>query len=411
MKKQLLFYTCLLLALYSCQQEQVVPKEEVQLRKLSIEERELINASNSFAMELSQQLMQERQRNIFFSPYYIHMGLAMATNGAEKNTLTQMQKTQHHDVLERLEVNKLYNSLDPLLHSIDEHVRFVSAHSLWYREDIDVLPLFSDMLMAYYNAGVEPLDFSDRKASLQISKWIEDHTSGKVDALLPTLIPYESLYMFSATHLKGQWTYPFAKDNTAPGTFYLEDEKEVTVPMMFTDQATYRYYQDEHKTLIDIPYGNRQYSMTILMPQAGDSISGQLAGLNIKSLEQDLAQADTLDYNLYLPKFSISSQTDLKKPLFALGIRDAFTARADFSGMMNDPLAPGIKIADMVHQAGIEVNESGTQSAIPKVAAANIQSTTPVVRINRPFMFFIREHHTGVILYAGVVQNPVEVEE
>ncbi|MEK6476076.1 serpin family protein [Catalinimonas sp. 4WD22] len=410
MKKQLLLLTGLLLALWSCQQDQVAPREEIQLRKLSIEEKELLNASNSFAMDLTKELVQEGSQNLFFSPYYIHMDLSMAINGAERNTLAQMQKVQQCDVLERLEVNKLYNSLNTLLGSIDNQVQFVSAHALWHREEIDIRPLFSDIIMAYYGAGVEALDFDDRKAPLTINKWVEEHTSGKVEAKIPALIPYESLYLISATHLKGYWTFPFAKENTAPGTFYLNDKKEVTVPMMFTDQAAYRYHQDAQKTLIDIPYGNKQYSMTILMPHQGDSIADQLKNLSIKSLEQSLEQADTLDYHLYLPKFNVNSQLNLKEPLSNLGIKDAFSAQADFSGILNDSTAR-IKVADLIHQAGIEVNESGIQTVMPRVAAASVSAATPVVRINRPFIFFIREQHTGVILYAGVIKNPGVAQE
>ncbi|MDF9800451.1 serine protease inhibitor [Catalinimonas alkaloidigena] len=410
MKKQLLLFTSLLMTLWSCQQDQVAPKEEVQLRELSIEEKELLYASNKFAMDLTRELVQDEPQNLFFSPYYIHMDLSMAINGAESNTLTQMQKVHQCDVLERLEINKLYNSLNTLLESIDTHVQFVSAHSLWHREEINIRPLFSDIIMAYYGAGVEALDFDNHKASLTINKWVEEHTSGKVKAKIPALVPYESLYMISATHLKGYWTFPFAKENTAPGTFYLNDKEEVTVPMMFTDQATYRYHQDANKTLLDIPYGNKQYSMTIVMPHHGDSIAMQLENLRVEALEQALERADTLEHHLYLPKFNISSQLNLKRPLANLGIKDAFSAQADFSGIL-DESSDRIKVADMIHQASIEVNESGIQSVIPRVAATSIAAATPVIRIDRPFIFFVREQHTGLILYAGVIQNPAVAQE
>lgn len=409
MKKQLLFYT-IFLGLWSCQQDQVAPKEELQLRKLSIEERELIQASNKFAIDLTQEILQKDHQNVFYSPYYVHMDLSMAINGAENSTLTQMQKVQQCDILERLEVNKLYNDLNPFLRTIDSHVKFTSAHAMWYRQDIEVRPLFSDMMAAYYGASVEPLDFSSRKAPSVMSKWVEDHTSGRVDAQVPALLPTASMYMVSATYLKGYWTFPFPKESTAPGTFYLKDNEEVIVPMMFTDQATYRYFQDDHKTLVDIPYGNKQFSMTILMPHQGDSVTNLLSDISSKSIDQDLEQADTLDYHLYLPKFSISSQIALKEPLSKLGIKEAFSAQADFSGILNDSTAH-ISVADMIHHAGIEVNESGTQTVLPRVAAASTASTNPVVRVNRPFVFLIRENHTGVILYAGVLQNPVSVEE
>lgn len=410
MKKQWLFYASFLLGLWSCQQDQVAPSEEVQLRKLSIEEKELIQASNKFAIDLTREILQKEQQNVFFSPYYIHMDLSMAINGAENGTLTQMQKVQQCDVLERLEVNKVYNVLNPFLRSIDEHVKYTSSHAIWYHQDIGIRPLFSDMMTAYYGASVEPLDFNHRKSSSILSKWVEDNTSGKIKVQSLELLPTTAMYVLSATHVKGYWTFPFAKEYTASGTFYTKDKEEITVPMMFTDQASYRYFQDAHQTLVDIPYGNQQYSMTILMPHEGDSIASQLVGFNAKSLDQYLEKADTLDYHLYLPKFTISSQIPLKESLSALGIREAFSDQADFSGILNDSTVT-IKVADMIHHAGIEVNESGIQTALPRAAAANATINTPVVRINRPFIFFIRENHTGVILYTGVLQNPVAEQE
>jgi len=405
MKRHLLF-AVLIIALWSCQDDQVAPQEGIELRQLSIEEQELVRASNNFAIDLTKVLLEDADENLFYSPYYIHMDLSMAMNGAENNTLMQMQRVQQCEVLKRLEVNKVYNSLNSYLQGVDDHMRFVSAHSLWHRQELAVRPLFSDMVMAYYGAGVQALDFHDLKASSHISKWIEDNTSGKIDVEIPTILPYESLYLISATHLKAQWTFPFAKESTAPGTFFLNDKKEVTVPMMFTDQASYRYHQDSQKTLVDIPFGNQQFSMTLLMPAETDSIHTQLSTLTIKSLEQDLENADTLDYYLYLPKFNISSQLALKEPLAALGIKDAFTSQADFSGILQDSAAV-TKVADLIHTAGLEMNESGVQTATPRVAAANTSSGAPVVRINRPFMFFVRENHSGVILYAGYIHHPL----
>jgi serine protease inhibitor len=136
------------------------------------------------------------------------------------------------------------------------------------------------------------------------------------------------------------------------------------------------------------------------MPQQQDSLSGLLAHISQGSLEQDLKTADTLNYHLYLPRFSINQHSPMKAALAQMGIEDAFSFRADFSGMLGDSLR--LPLAQVVHHAGIELNESGVRSAVPRAAAALDRSNSPVVRINRSFVFFIREKHTGLILYSGV---------
>jgi len=173
---------------------------------------------------------------------------------------------------------------------------------------------------------------------------------------------------------------------------------------MFTDQAHYRYFEDDQKTLIDIPYGNERFSMTILMPHPQDSLHSLIKNLDVSSYERELALADTLNHHLYLPKFSISSQLALRKALYQMGMRAAFSNHADFSGIFSDSL--DLSMAELIHHAGIEINEEGTQAATPRAAAAINRGSGSVVRINRPFIFFIRENHSGAIMYTGVYQQP-----
>ncbi|MFP4506279.1 MAG: serpin family protein [Cyclobacteriaceae bacterium] len=401
MKRSFLMWMGCLIALWSCQKEQVSPADGENLRKLTFEEQELIRATNQFAFTLTRQMADLNKGNIFLSPYDISMNLSMALNGAENKTLSQMQKVMHCDhVLDRLAINKVYSDLTPFLRSIDDKVSFVSAQALWHQQEVILRPLFRDMMIAYYKAGVEPLNFESRKAPSHIGKWIEERTLGRLEAQVPALSANETLYAVSASHFKGQWTFPFAKESTAPGTFHTENDTETIVPMMFTDQASYLYHQDSRKTLLDIPFGNTQYSMTILMPHQQDSLSGLLLSMHPDAFAHDLSQADTLDYHLYLPKFSIYSQSPLKGALTAMGMPDAFTEYADFSGMLGD--STQYPLSQLMHHAGIELDEAGVQSAMPRAAAALGPDASPVVRINRSFVFFIREKHTGLILYSGI---------
>lgn len=402
MKKIFIMLVCLL-ALWSCQEEQVSPADR-ELRALSLEEQELIRSGNQFAFDVTRELSHEQSGNIFLSPFYINMSLSMALNGAEKATLKQMQQVMQCDVLERLEINKVYSELNPFLQSLDKNMQFISAHAIWHHQDVAVRPLFRDMMTAYYDADVEPVDYFNQKTPEYIGKWVEEQTQGKVEADIPAFLHPLAMYMVSATHFKGRWSYPFAKESTAPGIFYHEDEQESIIPMMFTDQASYRYFQDERKTLIDIPYGNQQYSMTILMPLQKDSLSGMMESLDAASFEHDLNQADTLNYHLYLPKFSISSQLPLKATLSHMGMRTAFSNEADFSGIFSDSL--NRSMADLIHHAGIEVSEEGTRTVMPKAAAGISDSPSPVVRVDRPFAFLIRENHSGAIMYTGIYQQP-----
>jgi serine protease inhibitor len=405
MKRIYILCTGCLMVLWGCHEEQVSPAVE-ELRTMTLEEKELIRSGNQFAMDITREITHQQVGNVFLSPFYINMSLSMALNGAENATLKQMQKVMQCEVLGRLEINKVYNELNPFLQGLDNDMQFVSAHAIWYHQDVAVRPLFRDMMTAYYDAGVEPVNYFNHKTPEYISDWVEDRTQGKIETEMPDLVHPLAMYMVSVSYMKGRWSYPFAKESTAPGTFYQKDDQEIIVPMMFTDQANYLYYQDERKTLVDIPYGNQQYSMTILMPHQDDSLSGLLKSLDATSFEHDLSLTDTLNHGLYLPKFSIKSQLPLKKTLINMGMRAAFSNNADFSGIFSDSL--NRSMAELIHHAGIEVSEEGTRTVMPRAAAAISDSSSPLVRINRPFVFFIRENHSGVIMYAGIYQQPQE---
>lgn len=404
MNIKILFFIMCTLALSSCQEEKVSSDAQQELRTLSFEEEELIRTSNTFAFDLIRELSSQSGENVFLSPYYINMALSMALNGAEDKTLDQMQDVLQYSSLERLEVNKVFNELTPFFNKLDNNMQFVSAHALWHHQDVSVRPLFRDMMVAYYGAGVESLDFFDYRSALKINKWVAEQTKGKLEPNVPVLTQPHAMYVVSAAHIKGRWTYPFAKESTAPGTFYFSNNRESIIPMMYADQTLYRYHQDEEKTLVDIPYGNQQYSMTITMPHQADSLGFILNNINNKSLSEDLATADTLNQPLYLPKFSINSQLPLRSVLSRMGMKDAFSATANFSGIFSDSLQR--PMAELIHQAGIQIDEAGSQTQTPRAAAAINSTTDPVVRINRPFAFFIRENHSGAILYTGLYRQP-----
>ncbi len=401
-------FLCSLCLLWSCQQDLAHPENRINLRKLSAHEQELVRSVNNFSFDLFKEIsLKNTAQNLFISPFSVNMALSMTLNGADSTTLQQMQKGLGYETLERLEINKAFNEFNPFLQQVDGKVNLSLANTAWFNQNLEIQPLFRDMMVAYYHAGVEGLDFSTPKATKTINKWIENETDGKVKELVKNVASDEVVYLVSTIHFKGDWTFPFNKEMTKLGTFYFEDGKSVTAEMMFTDKVVYRYYNDQRKTLIDIPYGNLQYSMTVLLPHQGDSIAGIIQSLSASELQENLAHSDTVSYHLQMPKFTIRYSTELKDPLSGLGMKEAFHEKASFPGF--SPSQPAW-ITNVLHNASIEVDEKGTEASA--AAGAIIQSKSggnaPSVSLNRPFVFFIRENHSGAILFAGMLTNPVQ---
>ena len=397
----------LLAVVGGCQKDGVQPgAEEPVLRQLSIEEEELVNSINTFAFDLIRDLAEHRsQDNVFLSPYSINLALSMTLNGAASTTLESLHQGLEHWVITPLEINKAYSELTPFLQQLDRRVSFTLATGLWYDRQLRTQPLRQDILSAYYQANVSDVAFGRRKSPDIINRWVQEQTQGRITGLVKELNPDASMYVTSAVQFAGGWTAPFQEENTAPGTFHLSDGTTITTDMMFAPRAEYHFYQDEHKTIIDVPYGSQQYSMTFVMPQQQDSLLSLVRDLDATTFQRYLSQMDTLRSSLYVPKFAIEYQTSLKPVLSRLGMGVAFSDSANFSRLFIDTTAP-VPLSDVLHKAVITVNETGTEAITGTVTQASSPVTTHSVHVDRSFLFFIRENHTGVIMFAGRLHYP-----
>jgi serpin B len=163
--------------------------------------------------------------------------------------------------------------------------------------------------------------------------------------------------------------------------------------------------------LIDIPYEADGFAMTVILPDGPlDAIE---PSLDPGMLETVLAVLEPTDVHLFMPRFGFDFSASLPDALSALGMVDAFDPeRADFSGMVPAPPDPPLVIGDVLHKAFIAVDEQGTEAAaatvvIMEVAAAPPEEEDPIeLRLDRPFLFAIRDTVTGTILFLGRLTDP-----
>ena len=110
---------------------------------------------------------------------------------------------------------------------------------------------------------------------------------------------------------------------------------------------------------------------------------------------------------LSMPRFGVETATDLATVLAALGMPSAFDPdRADFSGITT---AERLFISNVIHQANIDVDEKGTEAAAATavVLRATAAPAGPVtLRVDRPFLFVLRDLPTGAIVFMGRVVDP-----
>ena len=68
-------------------------------------------------------------------------------------------------------------------------------------------------------------------------------------------------------------------------------------------------------------------------------------------------------------------------------------------------------ISRVLHKTYVDVNEEGTEAAAVTVVEMQLSSAGPsdmfTMRVDRPFIFVIREINSGALLFMGKIMEPV----
>jgi serpin B len=379
---------------------------------------ELVTGNSRFAFELYQALHQ-KQGNLFYSPYSISIALVMTYAGARSETERQMSETLHF-TLPQERLHPAFNALDLELASRGKGAvgkdgrpfRLNIANSIWGQLGYSFLPAFLDVLAINYGAGLRLLDFANapEASRLTINEWVSKQTEGKIEDLLPpgSITPLTKLVLTNAIYFNAAWHYPFDGANTHDGTFHLLDGRQVTVPMM-SQTNPFGYAEGDGYQAVELPYRGKdqlsvELSMVILLSQPGRFEEFE-SSLDTERVGTILGALQPREVALTMPKFTYESSFSLKEELEAMGMADAFSGAADFSGMNG---TRNLFIGDVVHKAFVSVDEAGTEAAAATAVIMFTAAPTPPVevRLDRPFIFMIRDIKTSAILFVGRVLDP-----
>jgi len=403
----------LVLVAVACTKDPVSSKASPRItalpRALTAQEQQLIQADNRFAIKLLRETYSELRDtlpNLFVSPLSVAMALGMTYNGAATTTEDAMRSTLELDGMTVDQVNHANQSLIALLRGLDPRVKFQIANSIWYRLGFTVEQPFLDANRTYYDARVAALDFTSPTAVPTINAWVNEQTQGKIEDIIAAIPGDVVMYLINAIYFKGDWMQQFDKKLTAPLPFHLQDGSTVNVPTMtYGTEATIRETWTPTARIIELPYGGGAFSMTIVLPREGLTVDSVLSVLTLDDWNSWIAALDTTSAELYLPKFKLENSLSLVNPLTSLGMGVAFSDAADFSKINR---AGGLTITDVLHKTYVDVNEQGTEAAAVTAVVVGVVCVCkpPPVRIDRPFVFALRENLSGTILFMGVIRHP-----
>ncbi len=381
-------------------------------RNLSTSESLLVEAGNGFAFRFLEQIQGEQPgSNLFVSPLSASMALGMTMNGAAGSTYEEMGSTLGFGTLTLDQINQGYRGLIDLLLDLDPTVQMAIGNSIWYRAGFPVKADFLDRTTSYFDAEVSALDFSSPSAPATINDWVKASTKGKIQEIVDSPIdPAVVMYLINAIYFKGSWTYRFDKAKTAQAPFHGLDGSSGSVPLMELEGKLAYDETDEYQA-VDLPYGGKAFSMTVLLPKEGRSLQELLASLNPGSWSQITGSLRKSEGTVYLPRFRMEWGKLLNQALQAMGMEVPFDpSQADFSAMA-EGIGPGdLFISKVKQKSYVDVNEEGTEAAA--VTSVEVELTSAPVRFtfraDRPFVFVIRERFSQTILFAGILVEAPE---
>jgi serpin B len=378
-------------------------------------ELQIAEDNNEFAVDLYQQL-RVGDGNLFFSPFSISTALAMAYAGAMGETADEMKTVLR--VTKEGEV--LHGTFGNLISSLNKRgeegaYQMSVANALWGQSGIKLLEKYLGLTQSSYGAGLKKVDFiSDPEAARQtINAWVEEKTREKIKELLKRGVINDQtrLVLTNAIYFKGSWEYEFDEDRTRDEPFTLISGEGIEASLM-RQQDRFEYMECEDFQVLCMPYVKHELSMIIILPREMDGITKIEKSLSADDLADCMDALVRQQVEIYVPKFKMTSEFNLSKPLKAMGMKRAFSAElADFSGITG---ARDFFIWAVVHKAFVEVNEEGTEAAAATglvfgvTAVKPDEETIPVFRADHPFLFLIRDNESGSILFMGRVMNPTE---
>jgi serpin B len=370
-------------------------------------------AINDFGLELLRSGTPASD-NAVLSPASIALALGLTRPGARGETARQMDEVlravaadDHATWLNALEAALgARNGTFQNISNKDAEVILRIANAPFAQRDYPWQAGYLEALATRFGVGVRLVDYmTDFEAARRtINAWVDDQTEERIPELLQQGLLNEltRLVLVNAVYLKAPWFKPFSEEATTDSPFHRLDGSTMTVPTM-RGTGGFSYAEGDGWWSVELPYAGRELAMTIIVP---DDLGRFEASLDGAAFSEIVGQLEASHLFVWLPKFGIETQLKLKDALSELGMPIAFDAdAADFSGMTT---AERLFITEVVHQANIDVDEKGTEAAAATAVIAEATSMPAEVKVDRPFLFALRDVPTGTILFLGRVVEPIE---
>lgn len=374
----------------------------------------MIEQANEIAFSFYRKAVAGKDRNFVFSPYGIRMAFSMVREGAKCQTAEEMDNVLHFPAAagERLSAT---DSIIRIAKKATEGIDFHTANSLWAQKGILLLPKYEKCLKKHFGSSINIEDFQTdpEKARKRINSWVEENTKGLIKRFNPpgSINELTRFILLNAVYFYAEWKEKFIAEHTERKRFYPHSGEKQYVQLM-ARASVFHYVRKKGVQYLSLPYANcgKEYDegleMLVILPKDKDSFDKTEMNINSKKITEIRQKMEARFGLAFIPRFDFSSSFNLSRELSHMGMKDAFTKNADFSGISEKEK---LFINSANQKTFISVNEDGTKAGsvtgmmmLSKGRGPDIQFT---FRANKPFIFLIRDIKTGLIFFMGKLTN------
>ena len=361
-------------------------------------------AVTDFAIRLFKESM-ETGENTLISPLSVLVALSMTANGADNETLSQMESVLG------MPIDQLNTWISTYMANLPEEEKYKLslANSIWFTDD-ERFTVNQDFLQTnadYYGADIYRAPFDDDTCK-DINKWVKDNTDGMIKNILDQILQEAVMYLINALAFDAEWQDIYFESQVREGEFTTENGDVRNVDMMYSEEN--KYLEDKHATGFIKYYKDRKYAFAALLPKEGTTVSEYIASLDGEHLNNLLTNAKSAFVNTSIPKFETEYDVEMSAVLSGMGMPDAFSgATADFS-KLGHSTAGNIFINRVLHKTFISVDERGTKAGAATVVEMNDESAMIIedpkqVFLDRPFVYMLIDCETNLPFFIGTMMD------
>ena len=365
------------------------------------------NLSPFIQKTISEFLKDSKNENKIYSPINIYMALSMVAEISDGNSRQQ--------VLDLLNANSI-DDLRSQAHSIwnanycdDGVVTSILASSLWMNKDVNYNKETLDLLSNNYYASTFQGEMGSDEYNKAYQSWLNEQTGGLLQDYISNeeMTPDTLMALATTIYFKANWDREFYEAENTKDIFQ-SPTGDTTIDFMNDTITNSTYYWGENFSAVSKSL-DESGSMWFILPDEDVNVDSLLSDTEVLSFvtsKDKWSNQKTVNVNLSIPKFDVSSDLDLKNGLKNLGVTDCFDAdKSDFSPLHNED---GY-INKASHAARVTIDEKGVVATAytSMMEAGGAMPVTDEVNFvaDRPFIFVITGID-GLPLFIGIVNQP-----